>query len=116
MSRRSTVAQSKDAERRVARLYPNARRLSAGEWNGRGDVDVVTPDNVIQVKHRKNVPAYILEGLDQIQEGAKDVQEVIRLQGESMYARKPLLVIVTKPGSGRPSRIFEVKEVFEKDE
>lgn len=116
MSRSSIVAQSKEAERRVARAF-KARRLHAGEWCGAGDVDVVHPAYAIQVKHRSNVAAYILEGMQQAQEAAKDTEELGRLLGNGpkvqCYGAKPVLVIVTKPGSGRPSRMFQVTEVFD---
>ena len=69
MSARSTVAQSKQAERDVAALL-GGRRLHAGEWYGGGDVDVVANDNswVAQVKQRKDVATYIQEGMRQLDE------------------------------------------------
>ena len=117
MSKRSIVAQSKDAEREVARRF-TGRRLTAGEWNGGGDIDVISLEYAIQVKHRSNVAAYIIEGMRQAQEGAADEEEIARLSDGVPYYKlatpiKPLLVIVTKPGRGRPSRMFEVTEVFE---
>jgi hypothetical protein len=116
MSRSSIVAQSKEAERRIARVY-GGRRLHAGEWCGKGDVDVIHPTKAIQVKHRSNVAAYILEGMQQAQEAAEDTKELGRLLGDGphvqCYGVKPVLVIVTKPGSGRPSRMFQVTEVFD---
>ena len=122
MSRSSIVAQSKEAERRVARAY-HGRRLHAGEWCGQGDVDVVLSSKAIQVKHRSNVAAYILEGMQQAQEAAKDREELGRLlgfgSGTAWYDHvdvEPVLVIVTKPGSGRPSRMFQVTEVFDNDQ
>lgn len=123
MSRSSIVAQSKEAERRVARAYGyDARRLHAGEWCGEGDVDVIHPAKAIQVKHRSNVAAYILEGMQQAQEAAEDKKELGRLLGFESQALwydqadiEPVLVIVTKPGSGRPSRMFQVTEVFDND-
>ena len=112
MSKRSIVAASKQAERDVARVY-GGRRLHAGEWSGAGDIDVITPAWAIQVKHSKNIAAYILEGTQQAQEGAAEVVELARLQpSPSSQRRKPLLVIVTKPGRGKPSRMFQVTEVF----
>ena len=114
MSKKSSiVASSKQAERDVAKVY-GGRRLTAGEWNGAGDIDVISDRYAIQVKHRSNVPAYILEGLDQVQEGAADIEELFRLQpGPLSFRRQPLLVIVTKPGRGKPSRMFAVKEIFD---
>ena len=115
MSRSSVVAQSKQAERDVAKVY-DGRRLHAGEWCGAGDIDVITYTQAIQVKHWKNVAAYIIEGIRQAQEGAADVAELARLQpSPSSQRRQPVLVIVTKPGSGRPSRMFQVTEVFDND-
>lgn len=112
MSKRSIVAASKEAEREVARRT-GGRRLSAGEWQGEGDVDVITPTSVIQVKHRSNVAAFIIEGMQQVQEAAKDTGELARLvPGRWAYSVEPVLMIVTKPGSGRPSRMFRVTEVF----
>ncbi len=116
-SKSSIVSASKEAERRVARVY-GGRRLTAGEWNGKGDVDVITPLYAIQVKHRSNVPAYLLEGIRQAQEGAADTKEMIRLFGIEELAKdtkppEPILVIITKPGRGRKSRTFELKEIFE---
>ncbi len=116
MSRSSTVASSKQAERDVARVF-GGRRLHAGEWCGEGDIDVITPTQAIQVKHWKNVAAYIIEGIRQAQEGAADEAEIDRLLGPQFSRRvtstKPVLVIVTKPGRGRPSRMFQVTEVFD---
>ncbi len=119
MSRSSTVASSKQAERDVARVF-DGRRLHSGEWCGEGDIDVITPTQAIQVKHWKNVAAYIIEGIRQAQEGAADVEEIVRLLGGGQHSRDvvtfgvaPVLVIVTKPGSGRPSRMFQVTEVFD---
>ena len=103
MSRKSTVAQSKQAEREVAALM-GGQRLHAGEWHGPGDVDVIDKDSpavwVAQVKHRAAVPGYILKGLRQIQEAA--------LSERPPYI--PLLVIKTKPGRGKDSRTFVVME------
>ena len=97
MSKSSIVAQSKEAERKVAARL-GGRRLHAGEWYGGGDVDVVSADIqhadwVAQVKQRKDVAGYIQEGMRQLDE-VKD--------------KKPyrLLVIVTKPGSGKPAEMY----------
>lgn len=98
MSRRSTVAQSKQAERDVAKLL-GGRRLTAGEWHGKGDVDVLGPGWAAQVKHRSGVPDYIIEGMRQIQE-ATDKQGYLL----------PLLVLLTKPGRGKPARAFVIME------
>ncbi len=114
-SKSSIVAASKATELRVARVYPGGQRLAAGTWVGEGDIDVISEQYAIQVKHRKNVPAYILEGLTQVQEGAADLEEIYRLFPLPKGWQEPLLVIVTKPGSGRPSRMFEIKEVFDND-
>ena len=124
MSKSSIVAASKETERRVARAYPGGQRLSAGTWIGEGDIDVISDQYAIQVKHGYGLAAYIKEGIRQAQEGAADVEEVNRLAGQSRYTsgrfapdtdalRQPILVIVTKPGSGRPARMFEVKEIFD---
>ena len=119
MSKSSIVAQSKEAERRVARVY-GGRRLTAGEWAGAGDVDVISPEYAIQVKHWKNVAAYIIEGIRQAQEGEADLGELARLSAGVPYYKielspKPLLVIVTKPGRGKPARMFKVEEIFDVD-
>ena len=116
-SKSSIVAASKETERRVARVY-GGRRLTAGEWNGAGDVDVISPLYAIQVKHRKNVADYILEGMRQAQEGADDTDEIARISagvpyGEIKLIPDPLLVIVTKPGRGKPSRMFKVEEIYD---
>ena len=123
MSKSSIVAASKEAERWVARAYPGGQRLSAGTWVGAGDADVISDQYVIQVKHGYGLAAYIKEVMQQAQESAADVDEVTRLAGQPRYAsgrfssneteREPLLVIITKPGRGRPSRMFEVREIFE---
>lgn len=95
MSRSSTVAQSKQAERDIGALL-GGKRLHAGEWYGGGDIDVVANDNswVAQVKHRKDVAGYILEGMRQLDQ----------VRGEDTRTR--LLVIKTKPGQGKPSETF----------
>lgn len=97
MSRRSTVAQSKEAEREVARQL-GGRRLHAGEWSGmggQGDVDVLGDDFAAQVKHRSNVPIYITEGFKQIRDATARTGPLI-----------PLVVIRTKPGRGREAETF----------
>lgn len=100
MSRSSTVAQSKQAERDVATLL-GGRRLHAGEWYSGGDVDVISVGDlrgpmffwVAQVKQRKDVAGYIQEGMRQLDE-VKDKEPL------------KLLVIKTKPGSGKPSETY----------
>ncbi len=96
MSKRSTVAQSKQAERDVAKLLGGVR-LHAGEWHGGGDIDVVSlegyADWVAQVKQRRDVAGYIQEGMRQLDE--------VR-SSDSLK----LLVIVTKPGSGKTSETY----------
>ena len=95
MSKRSTVAQSKDTERWVAEQM-DAVRLVAGQHKGPGDVDLDGGWFKVQVKHRANIPAVITEGWKQIEEAAT---------GE---AWTPLLVLVTKPGMGRKKEAFVV--------
>ena len=105
MSARSTVAQAKQAERNVAYLL-GGRRLHAGEWYGGGDVDVVANDNswVAQVKQRKDVATYIQEGMRQLDE--------VRETGMGHQQLK-LLVIVTKPGSGKTSETYVMMRASE---
>ena len=111
MSRRSTVNQSKDAEREVARQL-GGRRLHSGEWKRkRGDVDVIGRTFIAQVKHRSGVPNYIIEGMDQIQEAAKEYEELQRLDPQIVYLPDILLVLRTKPGQGKPSRTFVIQEI-----
>ncbi len=94
MTRSSIVAHSKQAERDVGLLL-GGKRLHAGEWKGKGDIDVIADDNswIAQVKHRKDVAAYIQEGMRQLDE----VEE---------NQRTKLLVIKTKPGKGKPSETY----------
>lgn len=90
--RSSIVASSKEAEREVARVL-GGTRLHAGEWKGKkGDVDVEGPFWVAQVKHRAGVPAYITEGMKQLDEAVTD--------------KMKLLVLVTKPGRGKKAQMF----------
>ena len=110
MSKRSIVAQSKEAEREVARRL-GGRRLTAGEWNGRGDVDVIGRTFLAQVKHRSGVPNYIIEGIDQISEAAKEYEELRRLEPQITPDPDVLLVLRTKPGQGKPSRTFVIQEI-----
>lgn len=99
MTRRSSiVAQSKEAERDVARQL-GGRRLHAGEWSGlggAGDVDVLGPDWAAQVKHRAGVPAYVTEGFKQIRDAVAATQMI------------PVMVIRTKPGRGRQAETLVV--------
>lgn len=103
MSRSSTNAQSKQAERDVAETL-GGRRLHAGEWHGGGDVDVVpeprTNEWVAQVKHRRDVATYIQEGIKQLDE----VRDPTPLR---------LLVIKTKPGRGKESEVFVLMRIEE---
>ncbi len=104
MSNRSTVAQSKQAERDVAAMF-GGRRLHAGEWHGGGDVDCVPAEKapydwVIQVKHRRDVAKYIKEGMRQLDE--------VRDPGPLK-----LLVIKTKPGAGKDSEVFVMMRASE---
>ena len=94
-SKRSTVAQSKQAERDVAALLGGVR-LHAGEWKEQGDADVVGPGWKAQVKHRSGVPGYITEGMQQIQEAVQGTDDL------------PLLVLQTKPGRGYEARTFVI--------
>ena len=75
MTRSSIVAHSKQAERDVGLLL-GGKRLHAGEWYGGGDVDVVANDHswIAQVKHRKDVAAYIQEGMRQLDEVEAEVE------------------------------------------
>ncbi len=105
MSKSSIVAASKQAERDVAAAL-GGRRLHAGEWQGEGDVDAVGPDFIAQVKQRKDVAGWLQEGVKQIEEALQSKDELKRLQPDIDDYPNPLVVIVTKPGSGRPSRRF----------
>ena len=95
MSHSSIVAHSKQAERDVGLLL-GGTRLHAGEWKGGGDIDVVDDDGywIAQVKHRKDVAAYIQEGMRQLDEVGKE------------DTRTRLLVVKTKPGKGKPSETY----------
>lgn len=99
MSNRSTLAQSKQAERDVAALL-GGRRLHAGEWWNGGDVDVVSEGPqvpwIAQVKQRRDVAGYIKEGMRQL-------DEVV--DNQNPPPRK-LLVIVTKSGRGKSSETY----------
>ncbi len=95
MTRRSTRTQSKDAERDVARVL-GGRRLTAGQHQGTGDVDVDGGWWLAQVKHTKAVPQWFSEGREQIEEACTATDKV------------PVLVIKTKPGPGRRARMYVV--------
>jgi hypothetical protein len=99
--RSSIVAASKEAEREIARQL-GGRRLHAGEWSGmggQGDVDVLGADFAAQVKHRSGVPAYITEGFKQIRDAV------------AKASLTPLMIIRTKPGSGRKAETFVMMDV-----
>lgn len=98
--RSSIIAYSKAAERLVAaELSDQARRLHAGEWGGPGDVDVMGPGFYAQVKHVRNVPAYMGEGFRQINEATAGSEIT------------PLVIIRTKPGPGHEAKTYVVMEV-----
>jgi len=103
MTRRSTVSYSKDAERRV-RDVMGGRRLRAGEWNGPGDIDncsAKSPETswwVSQTKHIKGTPQWLSKGMNQAVEAAES------LKGRPL----PLLMILTKPGTGNTAEMFVV--------
>ena len=99
----SYVAYSKDAEREVARIM-GARRLHAGEYDGPGDVDVDGGWFKVQVKNRR-IPAWILDGYDQIHAATVGAPEQLGPQR--------LVVLVDKPGPGKPRRIFVLQEIDE---
>lgn len=101
-SRSSIMAFSKAAERLVAALmHPSARRLHAGEWKGPGDVDVVGPGFVAQVKHVSNIPTYMGKGFQQINDAAEGSDNT------------PLVIIRTKPGPGHEAKTYVVMEMDE---
>ncbi len=97
----SYVAYSKDAEREVARIM-GARRLHAGEYDGPGDVDLDLQWAKVQVKQRR-IPAWILDGYEQIHAAAN---------GDFEHGMG-LVVLVDKPGPGKPRRIFVLQEIDE---
>ena len=107
MSRRSIVAQSKQAERLIA-MFLGGRRLHAGEWAGKGDVDVISDLFVVQVKHRSGVPAYLIEGMKQIREPLTAPDELRRLRPGIKDDPIPLVAIVTKEGRGKKAQVFFV--------
>ena len=104
------IAFSKQAERDVAKRF-GGRRLSSGEWQGDGDVDVIVLNGeaiAIQVKHRTEIPKWFLEGMTQVKEAVKDIKELDKM-GIS-YDLLPMLVIKTKPGQGNTSKMYVVLE------
>ncbi len=111
-SRKSMVAYSKQAERDVAEKF-GGRRLSSGEWQGKGDIDVLVTDQgegiAIQVKQSAGTPKYLLEGMDQVRDAVKDVKELEKMGIN--YDLLPIMVIKTKPGQGKEGRMFVVIEV-----
>jgi hypothetical protein len=108
MSKRSTVAQSKEAEREVARIL-GGRRLHAGEWHGPGDVDVLCDGYIAQVKHRSGVPDYLVEGMEQIGKATLATEELRRLGSSDRPI--PMVVLRTKPGRGKGAQTYIVMEV-----
>ena len=96
----SYVAYSKDAEREVARIM-GARRLHAGEYDGPGDVDLDGGWFKVQVKNRR-IPAWILDGYKQVHAATVGT---LHAQG--------FVVLVDKPGPGKPRRIFVLQEIDE---
>lgn len=110
-SQKSMVAYSKQAERDVAKVF-GGRRLSAGEWQGDGDVDVIVLDGAayaIQVKQRTGVPKWFIEGMDQVKDAVKDTKALDRM-GIS-FDLLPIMVVKTKPGQGKPSKMYIVLEL-----
>ena len=95
----SYVAYSKDAEREVARIM-GARRLHAGEYDGPGDIDLVGGWFHAQVKQRR-IPAWIIKGYEQIHAATVGTNAI------------GLVVLVDKPGPGKPRRIFVLQEIDE---
>lgn len=63
-----------------------------------GDLDVRSPNRGIQVKNRA-LPAWFIEGWQQADVGCRGT------------GLRPLLVITTKPGPGKPAMYFVVEEV-----
>ena len=113
-SRKSMIAYSKQAERDVAFEF-GGRRLSAGEWQGEGDVDVLPLEDggalAIQVKHRTGLPKWFLEGMTQIKDAVKDKKELRRMGILDTDYLLPIMVIKTKPGQGKESKMYIVLEL-----
>ena len=63
-----------------------------------GDLDVRSPNRGIQVKNR-DLPAWFIEGWQQAEVGCRGT------------GLRPLLVITTKPGPGKPAMHFVVEEL-----
>ena len=97
MSKRSVAAEAKAAERHVAEVM-DGRRLVAGEHKGPGDVDGDGGWWAAQVKHVSNVPQWLSRGMEQIEQACTGTEKL------------PLLVVVTKPGTGRTSRMFVIMD------
>ena len=110
MSKSSIVAASKQAERAAA-YYLGGRRLHAGEWTGEGDVDIIGTSFFGQVKHRKDVAGYIQEGMKQLDDVQDSRLELERLEPDIVPEPMPILVIQTKPGSGRPSETYVMMRI-----
>lgn len=108
------IAYSKQAERDVAFEF-GGRRLSAGEWQGEGDVDVLPLEDggalAIQVKHRTGLPKWFLEGMTQIKDAVKDKKELRRMGILDTDYLLPIMVIKTKPGQGKESKMYIVLEL-----
>lgn len=101
MNRRSTLAQSKDAERLVAERLGGKRRPSSGLAD---QPDVEGDTWVAEVKHR-NIPAWILTAMAQ----ADRASECAWFERGLSRAR-PLLVLVDKPGPGKTARMLVVQD------
>ena len=95
MSKRSIKAEAKAAERHVAERLGGVR-LTAGQYQGPGDVDVDGGWWLAQVKHTREVTRWFREGMEQIEQACTGTEKL------------PLLVVVTKPGSGKKSRTFVI--------
>ena len=112
MSKAGIVAQSKQAERDAAEALDHvARRLHAGEWAGAGDVDIIGHSFYGQVKQRKDVAGYIQEGMRQLDEAGGERKHLERLQPGICKNAVPLLVIITKPGSGKRKRTYVMIDI-----
>ena len=114
-SRKSMVAYSKQAERDVADRF-GGRRLHAGEWQGKGDLDVLVFGFIndmegigIQVKQRSDVAKWFAEGMKQIKDAVNDVKELTRMGVTADLL--PMMVVKTKPGQGSKSKMYVVMEV-----
>lgn len=89
-NRRSTLAQSRDAERLVAKRLGGKRIHSTGLPN---EPDVDLGFAACEVKHRR-IPRWIVEGME---------------QAERLDTDLPVLVLVDKPGhTNKPARMLVV--------